>query len=242
MFGVNKLQIDKNFINGIEEIQKVLQYKFKSIETLKEALTHSSYANESRDKTITYNERMEFLGDSVLGLVVSDYIYKKYNHLPEGELTKVRASVVCEPSLALRAKEINLGRYMLLGRGEENTGGRNRDSILADAFEAIIGSLYIDGGIEVAREFVISSLAESIELASKGSLFRDYKTHLQELMQSKSSDKITYIVVNSYGPDHDKTFDVEVVTSNGVIGSGRGKSKKEAEQNAAKEAIVRVNA
>lgn len=233
--------LDKNFKKGMEEIQIILKHSFSSLETLQEALIHSSYANETKGKSIRYNERLEFLGDSVLGLVVSDYIFKKYKHLPEGELTKVRANVVCEPSLANIAKKINLGKYLLLGKGEENTGGRNRDSILADAFEAIIGALYIDGGIEVAREFIISNLAESIELASKGSLFRDYKTHLQELMQSKSSDKITYNVVNTYGPDHDKTFDVEVVTSDKVIGTGRGKSKKEAEQNAAKQAIERVN-
>ncbi|QUH27305.1 ribonuclease III [Serpentinicella alkaliphila] len=225
----------------MEEIQIILNHSFSSLETLQESLIHSSYANETKGKSIRYNERLEFLGDSVLGLIVSDYIFKKYKHLPEGELTKVRANVVCEPSLANIAKKINLGKYLLLGRGEENTGGRNRDSILADAFEAIIGALYIDGGIEVARGFIISNLAESIELASKGSLFRDYKTHLQELMQSKSSDKITYNVVNTYGPDHDKTFDVEVVTSDKVIGTGRGKSKKEAEQNAAKQAIERVN-
>ncbi|TCQ05831.1 ribonuclease III [Serpentinicella alkaliphila] len=233
--------LDKNFKKGMEEIQIILNHSFSSLETLQESLIHSSYANETKGKSIRYNERLEFLGDSVLGLIVSDYIFKKYKHLPEGELTKVRANVVCEPSLANIAKKINLGKYLLLGRGEENTGGRNRDSILADAFEAIIGALYIDGGIEVARGFIISNLAESIELASKGSLFRDYKTHLQELMQSKSSDKITYNVVNTYGPDHDKTFDVEVVTSDKVIGTGRGKSKKEAEQNAAKQAIERVN-
>lgn len=231
---------DKNIKKDIEEIQGVLKYKFQRVETLQEALVHSSYANETKKKNIMYNERLEFLGDSVLSLVVSDYIFNKYKNLPEGELTKVRANVVCEASLADRAKEMNLGKYLLLGKGEENTGGRNRDSILADAFEAVLGALYIDGGFEAARAFILASLSNSIELASTGTVLRDYKTHLQELLQSKSSDKITYNVVNTYGPDHEKTFDVEVATSDCVIGKGRGKSKKEAEQNAAKEAIERV--
>ncbi|MDR5658292.1 ribonuclease III [Serpentinicella sp. ANB-PHB4] len=222
-------------------IEKILKYSFKNKNILIEALTHSSYANEIKNKKIKYNERLEFLGDAILGLVVSDYIFKTYNHLPEGELTKVRANVVCEPSLASAAKEINLGKFLLLGKGEERTGGRKRESILADAFEAIIGALYIDGGISAANQFVLERLKTSIELASKGVIFRDYKTHLQELLQSKSFEKISYIVVGEEGPDHNKIFYVEVSIGDNVIGKGKGKSKKEAEQNAAKVAIDEVN-
>ncbi|SDK44182.1 ribonuclease III [Natronincola ferrireducens] len=223
----------------IKELQETLNYKFKDLELLKEALTHSSYANESKTKKAKYNERLEFLGDSILGLVVSEYIFMTYKHLPEGELTKVRANVVCEPSLAVQARGINLGKYLLLGKGEDFTGGRQRESILADAFEALIGAIYIDGGIEVTKRFILGKFLESIDLATKGSLFRDYKTLLQELLQSKTSEKITYHVVREHGPDHNKSFDVEVLIGNKVIGRGSGKSKKEAEQRAAQEAIKR---
>lgn len=218
-------------------LQKTINYTFNNKNILREALTHSSFANEYKAERIKYNERLEFLGDSVLGLIISEYIFLKYVHLPEGELTKVRANVVCEPSLAEQARVINLGEYLLLGKGEDLTGGRQRESILADAFEALIGAIYIDGGIEAARKFILHYFLESIVLASKGSLFRDYKTHLQELLQGQTSEKITYRVVNEYGPDHNKVFDIEVLIGEKVIGRGRGKSKKEAEQKAAKEAI-----
>ena len=212
-------------------------YQFKGTDIINEALTHSSYSNEYRGKYIYNNERLEFLGDSVLSTVISEYVYLKYDNLPEGELTKLRANVVCEPSLAQQAKSINLGKYLLLGKGEEVTGGRDRVSILADTFEAVIGALYLDGGIETAREFVLGMLRDSIKLASTGDLFRDYKTDLQELLQSKFDDKISYRVVNETGPDHDKTFEIEVALGDKVLGRGRGKSKKEAEQNAAKKAL-----
>lgn len=229
----NSTNIEENMIL----LQKSLDYSFNNSEVLREALTHSSFANESKIKKVKHNERLEFLGDSILSLVISEYIFIKYKHLPEGELTKVRANVVCEPSLAARSREIKLGQYLLLGKGEEFTGGRQRESILADAFEALIGAIYIDGGIEVVKGFILQHFLESIDLASKGILFRDYKTHLQELLQSKTSEKITYHVVNEYGPDHNKVFEVEVLIGNKVIGRGRGKSKKEAEQRAAEEAI-----
>lgn len=222
---------------NMKMLQKTISYTFNNNNILKEALTHSSFANESKTKKIKYNERLEFLGDSILGLVISEYIFLKYKHLPEGELTKVRAMVVCEPSLARQSKEIQLGNYLLLGKGEEFTGGRERESILADAFEALIGAIYIDGGIETAKNFILNYFLESIDLASKGVLFRDYKTHLQELLQSKSSDKIVYNVIKEHGPDHNKIFDVEVSIGDRVIGRGSGKSKKEAEQRAAEEAI-----
>ncbi|HZJ76156.1 MAG TPA: ribonuclease III, partial [Oscillospiraceae bacterium] len=193
--------------------------------------------NEYRGKYIYNNERLEFLGDSVLDTVVSEYVYLKYKNLPEGELTKIRANVVCELSLAYQAKTIDLGKYLLLGKGEEVTGGRDRASILADTFEAVIGALYLDGGIGTARKFIINMLEDSIKLASTGDLFKDYKTDLQELLQSKFDDKISYRVVGETGPDHDKTFEVEVVLGEKVLGRGQGKSKKEAEQNAAKKAL-----
>lgn len=236
-----KMKLDKKRLQQITEFQSLVGYKFNKIYIINEALTHSSYANESRNKYIYNNERLEFLGDSVLSIVVSEYIYLKYNNLPEGELTKVRASVVCEPSLAEQAKKIDLGKYLLLGKGEEVTGGRNRVSILADAFEAVIGALYLDGGMDIASKFVLSTLSNSIELASKGKLFRDYKTDLQELLQSKYDDKISYKVTGETGPDHNKTFEVEVLLGENVLGRGQGKSKKEAEQMAAKIALEKVN-
>lgn len=234
------MQSIKRSDNELDKLQSTIQYQFNDVKMLKQALTHSSYANESKKKNIPYNERLEFLGDSVLGLVVSDYIFKKYMDLPEGELTKVRANVVCEPTLSSKAKEINLGKYLLLGKGEEITGGRERVSILADAYEALIGALYIDGGLDTAKEFILNSFYSTIEQAVKGKLFRDYKTHLQELLQSKYTDKISYQVVKEEGPDHDKTFTVEVSLCNQVLGRGKGKSKKEAEQNAAEEALEKV--
>jgi len=235
------MKLDKNRIEQITEFQNTIKYKFNKLSMINEALTHSSYANECRNKYIHNNERLEFLGDSVLSIVVSEYIYLKYNNLPEGELTKVRANVVCEPSLANQAKRINLGKYLRLGKGEEVTGGRDRVSILADAFEAVIGALYLDGGMEIARDFILNMLSPSIELASKGSLFRDYKTDLQELLQSKYDDKISYRVVDETGPDHNKTFEVEVILGDRVLGVGQGKSKKESEQMAAKKALEKVN-
>ncbi|NMA04481.1 MAG: ribonuclease III [Clostridiales bacterium] len=235
--GNNGMKPDKRRLEQLKEFQDIIKHRFKEMDIINEALTHSSYSNESRDKHTYNNERLEFLGDSVLSTVVSEYIYSKYNNLPEGELTKVRANVVCEPSLARQAKSINLGKYLLLGKGEEVTGGRDRISILADAFEAVIGALYLDGGIKTARKFVLNMLEDSIKLASTGDLFRDYKTDLQELLQSKFDDKISYKVINETGPDHDKTFEVEVILGNKVLGKGRGKSKKEAEQNAAKKAL-----
>lgn len=231
---------DKIRLDSMNELQKVINYQFQNMGILNEALTHSSCSNESRDKYIRNNERLEFLGDAVLSVVVSEYIYLKFRSLPEGELTKVRANVVCEPSLAEQAKKINLGKYMLLGKGEEVTGGRNRASILADAYEALIGAMYLDGGIEISREFILGMLSRSVQLASTGDLFRDYKTTLQEILQSKYNDKITYKVINEDGPDHNKTFEVEVILGERVLGSGEGKSKKEAEQNAARRAMEKV--
>lgn len=234
------MRLDKKRLEEIKDFENTIEYKFDKINILNEALTHSSYSNESRNRHIRNNERLEFLGDSVLSLVVSQYIYLKYNNLPEGELTKVRANVVCEPSLAHQAKKLNIGAYLLLGRGEEVTGGRDRISILADAFEAVIGAIYLDGGMEAASKFILKMLAHSIRLASEGNLFRDYKTDLQELLQSRFDEKISYKIIRETGPDHDKTFQAEVALGSETLGSGQGKSKKEAEQNAAKKALKKV--
>lgn len=226
----------------LKEIQCKIGYNFKNVNILNWALTHSSYANEHKRFNITYNERLEFLGDSVLGLVVSDYIFNKYPNYPEGDLTKLRATVVCEPSLSYVARRINLGKYLLLGKGEEVTGGRERVSILADAFEALIGAIYIDGRLGSARKFVLKNLSDVIEDAvSGGELFTDYKTQLQETLQKKTKSKIEYKVVLEEGPDHNKIFHTEVSVRNKVLGVGVGKSKKEAEQNAAKRALVRMD-
>lgn len=234
------MKLEHNRMEQIKEFQKIIGYQFKNLNIINEALTHSSYTNEYRKKQVQNNERLEFLGDSVLGIVVSEYIYLKYKELPEGELTKIRANVVCEPSLANQAKEIKLGQYLLLGKGEEVTGGRDRVSILADAFEAVIGALYLDGGIIVAGKFILDMLTGSIALAIEGNLFRDYKTDLQEILQSKYDEKISYKVIGEVGPDHNKTFEVEILLGEKSLGTGEGKSKKEAEQMAARSALEKV--
>ncbi|SHH07686.1 ribonuclease-3 [Tepidibacter thalassicus DSM 15285] len=228
----------KNFIKKFEE---EIQYKFKNKDYLIEALTHSSYANENKKSNIKYNERLEFLGDSVLGIIISHYLFVNQKDLPEGELTKLRANIVCEESLSDVAKELNLGKYLLLGKGEEISGGRERISILADAMEAIIGAIYLDGGLEEVTEFVLSSMKNTIHDSIKGKIFRDYKTYLQEILQSKTTEKIFYNVIEEFGPDHNKKFIVEVKLGDQILGKGEGKSKKEAEQMAAKEALKKVD-
>lgn len=237
-----KYVINTERLHLLNEIQNKTGYKFRKIELLNRALTHSSYANEHKRFKIMYNERLEFLGDSVLGLIVSDYIFMKYSDYPEGELTKLRATVVCEPSLSFIAKQIDLGKYLLLGKGEEVTGGRERVSILADAFEALIGAIYIDGKFVNAKVFVLKYMTGIIENAVNGrELFIDYKTQLQELLQKKTKARIEYKIVSEEGPDHNKTFYTEVAVKNEVLGKGFGKSKKEAEQNAAKVALERMD-
>jgi len=238
--GGKKPLLKKTKEDKITQLQKLIAYHFKNPQLLTEALTHSSYANEIKHKKVAHNERLEFLGDSVLSIVISDYIFHKYKQLPEGELTKVRANVVCESSLAIRGKEMNLGDFLTLGRGEELSGGRQRVSILADAFEALIGALYLDGGLEVAKSFILTNLEGMVESASQGNLFNDFKTHLQELIQSRSAERITYRVVTEKGPDHDKLFEIEVALGGQVLGAGTGKSKKEAEQRAAQEAVEKI--
>lgn len=219
-------------MKGLEE---KLGYKFNNIKLLKNALTHSSYANEVRNG-ITSNERLEFLGDSVLSVIVSDYIYKNYRSLPEGELTKLRASLVCEKSLCGFSRELELGRYLMLGHGEEKNGGRERDSILADAFEAVLAAIYLDGGMEPARRHVMNFVLRELK-HTDDEVFKDYKTALQEIIQRNPEESVTYTLAGTSGPDHDKSFEVEVHLNSNVIGRGVGRNKKQAEQAAAKEAL-----
>lgn len=219
----------------MELLQKKLEYTFKNIDYLKTGLTHSSYANESKKK-LDSNERQEFLGDAVLSIVVSDYIYKHCVKLPEGELTKLRASLVCEKTLAGYARSINLGDYLLLSRGEKHCKGQERPSILADAFESVIAAIYLDGGMEEARKFVLRFVIPDIN-NGKVKKFKDYKTNLQEIIQKNPEEKLEYILVSESGPDHNKHFSVEVHLNSNVIGKGGGRSKKEAEQQAAREAL-----
>ena len=219
-------------MDGLEE---KLGYKFNNIDLLKNALTHSSYANEVRGG-FSSNERLEFLGDSVLSIIVSDYIYRHFKSLPEGELTKLRASLVCEKSLCAFSRELELGKYLMLGKGEEKSGGRERDSILADAFEAVLAAIYLDGGMEPARRHVMNFVLRELK-HTDDELFKDYKTALQEIIQRNPEESVTYILTGENGPDHDKSFTVEVHLNSNVIGTGTGKNKKQAEQMAAKEAL-----
>lgn len=219
----------------IEEFEGRLRYTFKNKNLIIEALSHSSYANEKK-KSRHSNERLEFLGDSVLSIVVSQYLFLHFKHLPEGELTKIRASLVCEKSLHEFAKQINLGDYILLGKGEENTGGRERPSILADAFEAVIAAVYLDGGIEAATDYILRFVPDDID-SIRSAAFSDYKTVLQEIIQKNPEEKVEYCLAGQSGPDHNKAFKVQVCLNSNVIGTGKGKSKKEAEQMAAKEAL-----
>ena len=215
-----------------------IHYHFKDKHLLLEALSHSSYANEKR-KTRKCNERLEFLGDSVLSIVVSEFLFHKYPELPEGELTKLRASMVCEKALHVFAKEIHLGEFLLLGKGEEHTGGRSRSSILADAFEAVIAAIFLDGGMDAAKRHILRFIPDDPEEEKKQpSGFHDYKTQLQELVQQKRNQVLTYLLAGESGPDHDKQFDVQVALNGTVVGSGRGSSKKRAEQDAARNAIA----
>lgn len=219
----------------MKSLEEKLQYSFKNKKLLLNALTHSSYANEARDG-ISSNERLEFLGDSVLSIVVSEYIYKQFSNLPEGELTKLRASLVCEKSLCSFSKELNLGEYLRLGKGEEKGGGRERASILADAFEAVLAAIYLDGGFENAKTHVMRFVKAELK-HTDDEVFKDYKTALQEIIQRNPEESVTYILTGESGPDHDKVFEVEVRLNSNTIGKGKGKSKKQAEQFAAKEAL-----
>lgn len=220
----------------MKELEKLIDYNFKNKKLLQQALTHSSYANEHRGSNIKHNERLEFLGDAVLSIVVADYIYANCPDLPEGELTKLRSALVCEKALFKFGKTINLGSFLYLSKGEKNGGGDKRPSIVSDAFEAVIAAIYLDGGMEPAKEFILRFVVPEINNQSNKP-FKDYKTTLQEIVQKNPGEKIDYILVSESGPDHNKHFVFEVHLNSNVIGKGGGRSKKEAEQNAAREAL-----
>ncbi|MBR5271741.1 MAG: ribonuclease III [Clostridia bacterium] len=218
----------------LKEIENNIGYTFKEKSLLSNALTHSSYANEKR---IASNERLEFLGDSVLGVVISEYIYKRLNGINEGDLSKLRASIVCETSLFKAAKRIGLDEALRLGNGEEQTGGRKRPSIVSDAFEAVIAAIYLDDGLETAREWVLSHTETDIEEAISGKRNNDYKTTLQEKIQKSHIGEVSYELIRESGLDHNKTFVMGVYVNDEKLGEGEGQSKKEAQQQAAKYAL-----
>ena len=222
-------------------IYRQLGTTFNDTGLLQQALTHTSYANENKRESMPHNERLEFLGDAVLDLIISDYLFRRYPDLPEGELTKARATIVCEPTLAARAGEINLGDYLRLGRGEASSGGRDRISILADTFEAIIGAIYLDQGFPAASQFVLTRLHDDLSSVERGEYTKDHKTLLQEIAQRGGDAKIVYEVTAEIGPDHDKVFEVAVIVNTDRLGIGSGKSKKEAEQQAARQALQHYN-
>ena len=219
----------------MKQLQEKIGYTYKNPTLLRHALTHSSYANESRDR-LSSNERLEFLGDSVLGIVSAEYLYHYFPNLPEGELTKRRAALVCEKSLCGYARELGLGEYLLLGRGEQHSGGAQRPSILADAFESVIASIYLDGGMEEANKFILRFVARDVT-EKKPRAFKDYKTTQQELIQQNSEERLEYVLVGESGPDHDKHFVSEVRLNSNVLSRGGGRSKKDAEQEAARLAL-----
>ena len=220
-----------------EELEEIIGYYFKNKHYLTQALTHSSYANEKKLGKLGCNERLEFLGDAVLELISSDFLYARFSKVPEGELTKKRASLVCEPSLAYCAREFGLPQFLLLGKGEDMTGGRNRDSIVSDATEALLGAIYLDGGFANAKEFVLDFILNDLEHKQ---LFYDSKTILQEIVQENLSHGVEYRLVGESGPDHNKSFTVEVLVNDQVMGQGTGHTKKAAEQAAAYEAIRKL--
>jgi ribonuclease-3 len=230
-------EVSTNRKNQLLLLEKKINYNFNKKYLLNRALTHSSYANQLGLSNLEHNERLEFLGDSVLSLVISEYIFNKYKNKAEGKLTKIRANIVCESSLYDKAKHIKIGDYMLIGKGEELTGGRERVSILADAYEALIAAIYLDGGFEKAKEFVISIFSPSIEENVKSAYTKDYKSTLQEYIQRDSNLIIKYELENEEGPAHNKIFYVKVSINSKVIGNGKGRSKKEAEMHAAKAAL-----
>ncbi|MBP3677915.1 MAG: ribonuclease III [Agathobacter sp.] len=221
-------------MSDLEKFQEEIGYYFKNEQLLKQALTHSSYANEKHLKKLSDNERLEFLGDAVLEVISSEYLYANYPNLTEGQLTKLRASIVCEPTLADCTEAIHLGDYLFLGKGEDHTGGRKRKSVLSDAMEAVIGAIYLDGGFANAKEFVLKYIMTDIEHKH---LFYDSKTILQEVVQGEH-EQLTYVLLGETGPDHDKTFEVGVLIGNKEISTGKGHTKKAAEQEAAYQALL----
>lgn len=224
-------------IGNLGQLENVIDYTFKNKRNILLAMTHSSFANENKNVKLNSNERLEFLGDAVLNIIISEALYLKYPNLTEGEMTKVRANIVCEPSLMKCANEIKLGGFLLLGKGEEHTGGRTRTSILSDAYESLLGAIYLDGGMKNAKAFIHAQMGKLIEDSVKGIIFMDYKTQLQEMLQKDGDKKIIYEIIGEKGPDHEKMFVAQVRVIDKVLGVGKGKSKKEAEQSAARSAL-----
>ena len=222
----------------IKDLENAIGYRFQNITLLQNALTHSSYANERWHNSLKSNERLEFLGDSILGMVVAEYLYRTFPDRPEGELTRMRADMVCEKSLAQVAARIGLGAHLMLGNGEEQGGGRSRESILADAVESVIAASFLDGGMLAARKFIEQFIL--VEVPVKKLHNADYKTALQEMVQQKKHQVLTYRLTGESGPDHDKHFDVEVSLNGTVVGTGSGSSKKKAEQMAARSALEQL--
>ena len=225
----------------MKTLEKSLGYQFHNPALLEEALRHSSYANEHRGDNVFSNERLEFLGDSVLGFVTAEYLFAKHPTAPEGELTRIRALLVCEDSLHEVAQRLKLGEYLKLGHGEESCGGRTRPSILADATEAVFAAVYLDGGIRAASELIHRVLLDKEREETAEAKRRDYKTKLQELVQRTPNQVLTYRLIGEQGPDHDKVFSFAVLLNDTVVGTGEGRSKKEAEQMAAKDALESTN-
>lgn len=219
----------------LQVLEERIGYHFQNIALLKQAVTHSSYTNEQRINKAAHYERLEFLGDAVLEMVSSAFLFEEHPNMPEGELTKLRASMVCEPSLAFCARDLELGEFMLLGKGEEATGGRNRDSIISDVMEAVIGAIYLDGGLEPANRFIDKFVLSDLE---DKQLFFDSKTNLQELIQGKLKKEFRYELLSEEGPEHDKVFRVEILMEEEKIGTGQGRTKKAAEQQAAYNALL----
>ena len=219
----------------IKDLEAAIGYKFKDISLLQNALAHSSYANERWHNSLMSNERLEFLGDSILGMCVAEYLYCTFPDRPEGELTRMRADMVCEQTLANVAGRIGLGEHLLLGKGEEQGGGRTRNSILADAVESVIAASFLDGGMGAAKQFIQKFILVEVPVKKLHNV--DYKTSLQELVQQKKNQVLSYALVGESGPDHDKHFEVEVCLNGKVVGLGSGSSKKRAEQDAARVAI-----
>ena len=222
----------------IKDLETAVGYRFRNIALLQNALTHSSYANERWHNSLLSNERLEFLGDSILGMLVAEYLYRSFPDRPEGELTRMRADMVCEKTLAGVANRIGLGEHLLLGHGEEQGGGRSRESILADAVESVIAACFLDGGLDAALRFVQQYILVEVPLTRLNNT--DYKTTLQELVQQKKNQVLSYALAGQSGPDHDKQFEVEVRLNGTVVGKGCGRSKKRAEQDAARAAIEKL--
>ena len=228
---------------NLHELEAKLGYKFKNIKYLETALTHSSYSNELKlkGKMVECNERLEFLGDSVLSIIAANYLFNKYPDFPEGELTRRRAVIVCRDALSSYAKRINLGNFLYLGNGEEKNHARERKSLLENTFEALMGAIYLDGDkfrMEIIHSLVYPFFEEELQAWEQGKIVKDYKSELQQMIQQSGVDSLAYILVATSGPDHEKTFEVEARLNSNIVGRGTGKTKREAEQNAAKEALA----